>query len=68
MIGVGCVGGGGGSVFFLRGGGVGHGLVMFLTGVEISIVQVGVLLRLCFKPTITYVALGEIAGGADKFL
>ena len=41
---------------------------MFLTGVEISIVQVGVLLRLCFKPTITYVALGEIAGGADKFL
>ena len=45
-----------------------HGLVMFLTSVEISILQVGVLQRLRFKPTITYVALGEIAGGTDRLL
>jgi len=36
---------------------------MFMTSVEISIVQVGVLLRLCFEPTITYVALSKITGG-----
>jgi len=37
-----------------------HDLVIFLTIVEISIVQVGVLLRLCLKPTITYVALRSL--------
>ena len=46
----------------------GHGLVMFLTNIEISIVQVGVLLRLCFEPTITYIAIGEITGGTDRLL
>jgi len=40
------VGGGGGEISSYSIGG--HGLVMFLTSVEISIVQVGVLLRLCF--------------------
>jgi len=31
----------------------GHSLVIFLACVAINIVQVGVLLRLCFEPTIT---------------
>jgi len=41
---------------------------MFMTNVEISIVQVGVLLRLCFEPIITYIALGETTGGTDRLL
>jgi len=39
-----------------------------MTNVEISIVQVGVLLRLCFEPIITYIALGETTGGTDRLL
>ena len=45
-----------------------HGPVMFLTSVAISIAQVGVLLRLCFDPTITYVDLGNITGATDRLL
>ena len=33
----------------------GHSLVMYLTSVAISRVQVGVLLRLCFEPTVTVI-------------
>ena len=46
----------------------GHGLVMFLTSVEISIVQVGVLLRLCFWTSYNLRSLRRNTGGTDRLL
>jgi len=38
---------------------------MFMTNVVISIVQVGVLLRLCFEPIITFFFLDDTATTKD---
>jgi len=64
-LGGGCGGGVGGDAISSYNIG-GHGFVIFLTNIEISIVQVGVSLRLSFEPTITYAALREITGGTDR--